>query len=244
MARVVIDPMCVGITERGVPFDVVNLRLGNWVRDFLRQVLPENEIAMTMTSSAECPVPITRRLTIANQPDVEVIVSIGLNNFPADTSVNGFEMFHAGTTGGINLATAIFQANAPLRSKWGLGVRRGGPAVLDFDFPMITDTRAPATMVLPGFISNIDDFNALSNVNFQKEFGFYTAQGIANYLGLGTITFEFEEMPEEPEPIPPVPVPPVPVPPIPDGERPSILPWVLVAAGAGIGLAFLLSRTR
>jgi len=202
MAKVVIDPICVSLSVNDIPLSAINLNLANWIHTYLRQVLNANEIEMTRTTNEVCVVPIETRLGIASKSDVQVIVSVGADNFSTDTTVNGFEIFHGGSSNGISLANGVFQQTANLRTKWNLGVRFGGPVQVSFDFAMITDTIAPAVLVMPGFMSNATDFNALTNYNFQQEFGFAIAQAISSYLGLGTLSFEETTPSPIPEPTP------------------------------------------
>lgn len=225
MAKVVINPVCADVTIGGVPFNALNLNLAKAVHDYLVQVIPDNQIIMTRTNSTVCPIDSTQAEAIANADDVQLVVSVGVDNAD-DTTAAGMEVFDSGSENSIPFANSMFAATADLRTKWNLNARFGGAAVLTTYF-MLTKVTKPTILVMAGMMSNANDFNVLTNYNFQKDFGFAVAQAISTQLGLGTLQ-------QNPITLPPTPTP------VPSAK--SYTPWI-IGGIAGLGLVAILVLT-
>lgn len=185
MAKIVIDAICNDAIIEGVPISGVNLQLAKNIYNYLLQVISADQIVMTRADSLVCPLSLESRLALANQSDVQLIVSVGVDSV-VDTTVNGFEVIRGASAGAESVSNGIVQNATNLMTKWGLALKG---ISISSTLSMIINTAAPSVMVMPGFYSNAHDFNIVINYDFQKEFGFAVAQAIATYLGLGIIEF-------------------------------------------------------
>jgi len=151
---------------------------------FLKTELQARGIGVTMTRENQdwLASPLARnkkksdmeaRRKIIERVKPNLIISIHLNSFPADSSVRGLQTFYdkVGTTSKIYAEAIQDEFN-----KSPLAVNRGAKIG---DYYILDSTAFPAVLVECGFLSNADDERLLNTNEYQRIIAYYIATAIA-----------------------------------------------------------------
>ena len=147
-----------------------NLRMGQAVRDLL-QAQGQKVI---MTRSSDVYVPLSERVSISNNNNAAIFVSLHRNAYTTATA-NGVETLVQTNSAPINTAYAnnVHNEIVSVGVQSNRGVRQG-------NYQVLRDNRSPAMMVELGFITNEED-NRLFDQNF-NEYAAAITRGILKSL--------------------------------------------------------------
>ncbi|NJR69117.1 MAG: N-acetylmuramoyl-L-alanine amidase [Synechococcales cyanobacterium CRU_2_2] len=165
------DPGAVGIA--GVrEKDIVN-EISAQVRD----ILVRQGAKVVMTRSTDIDLDLQPRVSIAEQANATVFVSIHANAISLSRpDINGLESFYYSSASGKKLATDIHNAIMRELDMADRGVREA-------NFYVIRVTSMPAALIETGFLTGAEDSLKLRNPVFRKDMSEGIAKGILKYLG-------------------------------------------------------------
>ncbi len=121
---------------------------------------------------------LKNRLSIINNTDNSIFVSIHQNHF-SESVYNGTQVFYSkNNPGSILLADSIRQSVVSVLQKENTReIKQSGT-----DIYLLYHAESPSVMVECGFLSNKDDTEKLKDENYQRKLAFVIAMGICDYL--------------------------------------------------------------
>lgn len=121
---------------------------------------------------------LKNRLSIINNTDNSIFVSIHQNHF-SESVYNGTQVFYSkNNPGSILLADLIRQSVVSVLQKENTReIKQSGT-----DIYLLYHAESPSVMVECGFLSNKDDTEKLKDENYQRKLAFVIAMGICDYL--------------------------------------------------------------
>ncbi len=140
----------------------------------LDKILREQGINTILTRSSDTSVSLSERVDITNQARPNAFLSVHINAMESSTHIHGIETYYQ-TPFSQNLAEHIHEAlvsdlKAPNRN-----IRKAR-------FYVVNRTTVPAVLAEVGFISNKDEREKLSDVEYQKQIATALARGLIVYL--------------------------------------------------------------
>jgi N-acetylmuramoyl-L-alanine amidase len=158
-----------GIIEKNINLEIALL---------LEQKLEAAGIHVVMTRDDDTFVYLNRRVEAAENAAADAFISIHVDSYPEDESINGVTIhYETGADGGRELANMLHTA---LGGAEITNVRR----VMESDLYVLRNTSMPATLVEAGFLTNSTDRANLQSEDF--------LDGLAEGIYEGIVTF-FEE---------------------------------------------------
>ncbi|GAB6137601.1 N-acetylmuramoyl-L-alanine amidase family protein [Halanaerobaculum tunisiense] len=118
---------------------------------------------------------IIQRAKIANQQEVDLLVSIHVNSFPSANSFGGQTFYAAEDKESKKLAAAIQEQLIKIQPDNYRQIKTGS-------YYLLRKTDIPAVIVEVGFISNPQDRKRINDPQEQAKIAQAIAQGIINYL--------------------------------------------------------------
>jgi N-acetylmuramoyl-L-alanine amidase len=142
----------------------------------LRQRLEDAGFTVIMTRDDDTFVYLNRRVEAAENADADAFVSIHVDSYTDDESVQGLTVhYETGADGGMEFADSIHSA----LSEAGITKVR---SLMESDLYVLRNTTMPATLVEVGFLTNSTDRTNLLSETFQEELADSICSGIIAYF--------------------------------------------------------------
>lgn len=162
--------------------DVIEKDINLQIALFLQKKLEKAGIEVIMTRDDDSFVYLNRRVEAAENAGADVYISIHVDSYVKDESVNGVTVhYQEGATGGKTLAEQLHEA---LEEDELTRVRD----VKASDLYVLRNTSMPATLVEVGFLTNSTDRSNLQSEAFLEALSESLADGIIGYLSEKTGT--------------------------------------------------------
>jgi N-acetylmuramoyl-L-alanine amidase len=142
----------------------------------LEQKLQAAGVSVVMTREDDTFVYLNRRVEAAENVDADAYISIHVDSYPDDESINGLTIhYQTGATGGKKLAEELHEVLAEADVT---NVR----SVMESDLYVLRNTSMPATLVEVGFLTNTTDRTNLQSEPFLEALSEVIYEGIIEYL--------------------------------------------------------------
>lgn len=179
--RVVIDPghgsIDTGTSYKNIYEKDINLSIGLKLSKKLKDV----NIISILTRTEDKLYQDSRRKDIKHRPEIarqnkaDLFISIHSNNFPS-SQPSGSQLFYKpGSDLSKKLAEFIQEELIKLRDKNNRAIKSG-------DFYVLNQSPCPAVLIEVGFLSNPEDRNYLTNMDYQEKLADVIKNGIINYF--------------------------------------------------------------
>jgi N-acetylmuramoyl-L-alanine amidase len=175
--RVIIIDAGHGGKDQGCAYgDVLEKDINLEIVLLLRQRLEEAGFTVIMTRDDDTFVYLNRRVEAAENADADAFVSIHVDSYTDDESVQGLTVhYETGAAGGQEFADSIRTAI----SDAGITKVRN---LMESDLYVLRNTTMPATLVEVGFLTNSTDRENLQTETFQEELADSICSGIIAYF--------------------------------------------------------------
>jgi N-acetylmuramoyl-L-alanine amidase len=175
--RVIILDAGHGGKDQGCAYgDVLEKDINLEIVLLLRQRLEDAGFTVIMTRDDDTFVYLNRRVEAAENADADAFVSIHVDSYTDDESVQGLTVhYETGAAGGQEFADSIHTAI----SDAGITKVRN---LMESDLYVLRNTTMPATLVEVGFLTNSTDRENLQTETFQEELADSICSGIIAYF--------------------------------------------------------------
>jgi N-acetylmuramoyl-L-alanine amidase len=146
------------------------------IAQLLEKKLEKAGFRVIMTREDDTFISLGRRVEVAEEAKVDAFVSIHVDSYTDDESINGASVYYeTGADGGRVLARELFAA---IDSASGVPTRK----VTESDLYVLRNTTMPAALVETGYITNSTDRENLQSEKFQKKLADCICSGIIAYF--------------------------------------------------------------
>jgi N-acetylmuramoyl-L-alanine amidase len=142
----------------------------------LKKKLEKSGFYVIMTREDDTFISLGGRVEMAEEAKADVFVSIHVDSYTDDESINGASVYYeTGADGGRVLANELFAA---IDSAKGVSTRK----VTESDLYVLRNTTMPAALVETGYITNSTDRENLQSKKFQEKLADCICSGIITYF--------------------------------------------------------------
>lgn len=177
---VVLDPGHGGSDGGTVKGNVVEKDINLSVALKVKEILEGSNIGVVLTRNKDECMELSQRVTIANNSEADVFVSLHCNFYEDDEAIAGMECYYSGSDAieSKEFAESIIHSAALVDD---IITREAKPE----GYYILRQTTMPAVLVEMGFLSNPSECQKLINKNYQKKLAEQLSAGIVQQLENG-----------------------------------------------------------